>query len=125
MMLDTNALSALADGDTALAAVLAETVRLAVPVIALGEYRFGIRGSRHRRAYERWLEAHLALFTVLEVDEATTASYAEVRALLKERGHPIPENDVWIAALARQHEQPVVSRDRHFAVVPGLKLVAW
>ena len=125
MLLDTNALSALADGDAGLAAALGDTARLAVPVIALGEYRFGIRASRRRKSYERWLDEHLSLFTVLEVDQATTVHYAEVRATLKARGRPIPENDVWIAALARQHDCPVVSRDRHFDAVPGLKLVSW
>ena len=125
MLLDTYALSALADGDVGLAAALGDTARLAVPVIALGEYRFGIRASRRRKSYERWLDEHLSLFTVLEVDQATTVHYAEVRATLKARGRPIPENDVWIAALARQHDCPVVSRDRHFDAVPGLKLVSW
>jgi predicted nucleic acid-binding protein len=37
----------------------------------------------------------------------------------------IPENDIWIAALARQHHQPVVSRDGHFDDVPDLRRVAW
>ena len=59
MLLDTNALSALADGDAGLAAALGDTARLAVPVIALGEYRFGIRASRRRKSYERWLDEHL------------------------------------------------------------------
>jgi predicted nucleic acid-binding protein len=44
---------------------------------------------------------------------------------LKLAGHPIPENDIWIAALARQHNLPVVSRDLHFRWVEGLKTIAW
>jgi predicted nucleic acid-binding protein len=48
---------------------------------------------------------------------ATAESYAQVRDELRRKGRPIPENDVWIAALARQHDQPVVARGFHFA--PG------
>ncbi|MEM9595846.1 MAG: PIN domain-containing protein [Acidobacteriota bacterium] len=48
-----------------------------------------------------------------------------MREELRTQGRPIPENDVWIAALARQHDEPVVSRDRHFEAVQGLRVVAW
>jgi predicted nucleic acid-binding protein len=51
--------------------------------------------------------------------------YAEVRDELKRSGRPIPGNDLWIAALARQHALPLLSRARHFDFVPGLKRVAW
>lgn len=37
----------------------------------------------------------------------------------------IPENDVWIAAIARQHAQQIVSRDKHFDDVPGAHRLAW
>lgn len=54
---------------------------------------------------------------ILPVDEATAKAYSEVRDELRQKGRPIPENDIWIAALARQHGQPVVSRDGHFDYV--------
>jgi predicted nucleic acid-binding protein len=62
---------------------------------------------------------------VLNVDEETAGHYAEVREELKSKGHPIPANDLWIAALARQHRLPVLSRDEHFDFVPGLKRIDW
>jgi tRNA(fMet)-specific endonuclease VapC len=62
---------------------------------------------------------------ILDVDGRTTEHYAEVRAELKRAGQPIPGNDVWIAALARQHALPVLSRDRHFDAVPGLRRISW
>ncbi|MBC7367075.1 MAG: hypothetical protein H7343_09735 [Undibacterium sp.] len=72
MILDTNALSALADGDTALTAKLGDTAHLSLPVIALGEYRFGIMASRHRKTYEAWLTENLPLFDALPIDAHTT-----------------------------------------------------
>ncbi len=125
MILDTNALSALADGNSALVAKLGNTSRLALPVIALGEYRFGVTASRHRKTYEAWLTEHLPLFETLPVDAHTTAHYAALRHELKRLGRPVPENDLWIGALALQHRLPVVSRDAHFATMPGVRAVTW
>jgi tRNA(fMet)-specific endonuclease VapC len=125
LILDTNALSAFVEGDHALLTVIRNRIELDIPVIVLGEYLFGIRQSRLRAKYERWLEANLALFEILMIERATAAHYADIRGELKGAGHPIPSNDLWIAALARQHDRPVISRDRHFQAVPGLRVATW
>lgn len=125
LILDTNALSAFADGDDSLRSALASESDLALPAIVLGEYLFGIRQSRFRTRYETWLNDHLPLFAVLAVGSATAARYAELRAELRTAGSPIPSNDVWIAALAREHRSGLVSRDRHFAAVRGLHVIVW
>jgi len=127
VILDTNALSAFADGDAVLLEVLkAEAVsELSLPVIVLGEYRFGIRGSRYRRTYEKWLSAMLADCSVLPVLDSTTPYYAGICQELRDAGRPIPTNDLWIAALCREHQLPLVSRDVHFDVVPGLRRLGW
>jgi len=44
---------------------------------------------------------------------------------LSSAGRPIPANDIWIAALARQHGYAVLSRERHFAFVRGLDVKSW
>ena len=125
MILDTNAVSAIADGDASALDLLARAERLAVPVIVLGEYRLGIAQSRHRASYESWLREWIAAVTVLDVDEETTHSYAEIALELKQKGKPIPANDLWISAICRQHSLPLVSRDRHFDLVPGLRRLDW
>ena len=125
MILDTNAVSALLIGDSAVARVLSSSPRHALPVIVLGEYRFGLLRSKQRAILEPLLDRLAAESTVLRIDEHTAASYALVRHQLRQRGTPIPENDVWIAALALQHREPVVSRDEHFDHVEGLARVAW
>lgn len=125
MILDTNGLSAMADGDAKLEPLLRQAAEIAVPVIVLGEYKFGIRQSRNRKLYERWLAEVVANCRVLAVDEGTAEHYAQVRDELKRGGRPIPGNDLWIAALARQHALPLISRDAHFDFVSGLKRLAW
>ena len=125
MILDTNALSAFIDGEPALETRLSLEPSLAIPVIVLGEFRYGISGSRHRHQYEQWLTDHVPDFEILSVTEDTALMYARVRVSLKKIGRPIPANDVWIAALALQHRRPVLSRDEHFGAVPGLRRETW
>jgi tRNA(fMet)-specific endonuclease VapC len=125
VILDTNALSAMADGDEGIGAPLANATEIAIPVIALGEFRYGIRGSRSRARYERWLDELMNSCRVLDVSADTTVIYAEIREALKRSGRPIPANDAWIAALARQYGMPVVSRDRHFDFVAKLVRMSW
>lgn len=125
MTLDTNALSALADGDETLLARLDTALELCVPVIVLGEFRFGIRQSRYRRSYEKWLDAALHDLTILPVLESTTQEYAALFQELRNAGTPIPTNDVWIAALCREHRLSIISRDSHFSAVPGLHCISW
>jgi predicted nucleic acid-binding protein len=125
LILDTNALSAVADGEASAVKLVARADRLAVPVIVLGEYRLGIAQSRHRTSYERWLREWIAAVTVLDIDERTTHAYAAVALELKNKGGPIPANDLWIAALCRQHVLPILSRDRHFDLVSELRRIDW
>ena len=111
MILDTNALSAAAECEPAALDIVARAKRLAVPVIVLGEYRLGIAQSRYRATYENWVREWIASVTVLDVDDETTHSYAAIGLELKKKGRPIPANDLWIAALCRQHSLPLLSRD--------------
>ena len=125
MILDTNALSAWAEGRAAVEAPLRAAGRLVVPAVVLGEYYFGIRQSRHRSRYENWLARYLPLTEIATVTSATADAYADIRLELKRLGTPIPPNDVWIAALARQHGFAVLSNDGHFDVVNGVRRIGF
>ena len=125
MIVDTNALSAIADDDPAAVTILAGADQLALPVIVLGEYRYGIAQSRHHASYERWITNLLRDCLVLDISETTTHAYANITLELRRIGKPIPTNDIWIAALCHQHSLPLLSRDRHFDLVPGIKRIGW
>jgi tRNA(fMet)-specific endonuclease VapC len=125
MILDTNALSAFVDGDAGVGDALRTQVRAAIPVIVLGEFRYGIGQSKRRSSYEAWLDANLIHFDILSVTQETAIAYAALRMTLKRSGCPIPASDAWIAALALQHRLPVLSRDAHFDVVPDLNRRSW
>ena len=125
MILDTNALSAFVDGEAGVGSILSRQHRAAIPVIVLGEFRYGITRSRHRQAYEDWLDSQLRHFDLLSVTPETTMPYASLRVALKRLGRPIPANDVWIAALAIEHRLPILSRDEHFDAVPEVQRITW
>jgi predicted nucleic acid-binding protein len=125
LILDTNALSAYLDKAPVAVEIVSQARELAIPVIVAGEFAFGIAQSRHRDAYERSLQRMLERCTVLDIGIETARHYAAIRLELKAAGKPIPSNDVWIAALSRQHSMPVMSRDSHFDFVGGLRRRTW
>lgn len=125
MILDTNALSAAADHDPAVIAIVSRAEQLAIPVIVLGEYRYGIAQSRYRARYSNWLDALILDCLVLNINEETTHHYAAINLELRQIGKPIPTNDLWIAALCRHYSLPILSRDRHFDFVSGNRRIEW
>ncbi len=125
MILDTKALTALLKGDPALRRVLNAGAGEVLPVIAVGEYRSGLKSHRDGESLRARLNAVLTGSDVLWVERLTAEHYADIQHQLKLQGTPIPTNDVWIAALARQHAMPIVSRDKHFDHVQGITRVGW
>ena len=125
MILDTNAISAWADGDRSIEPVLRSATEVVIPVIVLGEFDYGIRQSRHYQRYSDWLHASLDVVAIALIDREVAQAYGAVRLELKEAGTPIPINDTWIAAIARHRQLPIVSRDGHFDAVSGIRRLSW
>ncbi len=125
MILDTNAISAFFEEVPAVCVAVGGSEVLAVPSIVLGEYRFGLADSRLRAELEAKLGRLERLVEVLCVDAETARHYAAIRRELKEAGTPIPGNDLWIAALVRQHGLPLLSNDAHFDHVKDLPRAGW
>ena len=117
MILDTNAVSGLFAGDPGLAKRLAVSERHHLPIIVIGEYRYDLLHSSDRRVLEPLLEQLENESFILYPDRTTTIHYAAVRQRLKLAGTPIPENDVWIAAVAARHGVNVLTYDQHFRAI--------
>ena len=98
---------------------------LYLPHAALAELYAGAfrsaRPEKNVQQIERFLEAVHVLFP----DETTSKIYGRVSAQLAQAGTPIPQNDVWIAALALQADLPVATADAHFQNVTGLAVLLW
>ncbi len=126
-LLDTNIVVDFFKGDPAIANSLASS-ELFIPSIVVGElyfgaYASGIKHSREKRLKE--IAYFVEQYPVVEVSEKTADYYGQIKSELKQLGKPIPENDVWIAALAKEYNLPIISRDQHFTHVPGLEVTAW
>lgn len=98
---------------------------LFVPVIALGELRFGALNSVRIEENLQSIEGFAAEANVLPCDEDTARFYGGIKDGLRRKGRPIPENDVWIAATVLRYDLPLVTRDSHFEHVAELQVEQW
>lgn len=119
---DTNRLSDLFRGDAALSDQLNYCDEVWLPLIVVGEIQAGFHGGTHLHRNHRTLVAFLQRPTagVLLPDEETANHYARLFVQMKRAGKPLPDNDLWIAALCLQHNIALISRDRHFDRIPQL-----
>jgi predicted nucleic acid-binding protein len=91
----------------------------------VAEFQFGLLGSSRPQAGFTLLEQIAAMVPVFYPESDTLVHYATIADKLKRSGRAIPQNDIWTAALARQHGLPVLSRDRHFDFIEGIQRVEW
>jgi tRNA(fMet)-specific endonuclease VapC len=105
--------------------VVSSASELYLPSIALGELLYGAERSSHRAANVAEVESFAASVAILSCDAETASHYGEIKADLRRKGRPLPDNDLWIAAIARQHQLTVATRDGHFSEIPGLALLSW
>jgi tRNA(fMet)-specific endonuclease VapC len=124
-LLDTNIVIALFSGEAAVTARLAQAGEVFLPSIVVGELLFGARKSSRVSENIARINDLAAATSVLPCDLVTAAVYGEVKDNLRLKGRPIPENDVWIAAVAREHGLMLVTRDEHFQHVDGLGVEGW
>jgi tRNA(fMet)-specific endonuclease VapC len=86
---------------------------LYLPLTALGELLFGAYNSAFQVKGLRQIEEFLRVCAVLEPSERTGHIYGRIKADLSQRGKPIPQNDIWIASVALEHDLPLATRDPH------------
>jgi tRNA(fMet)-specific endonuclease VapC len=124
-LLDTNILIALFANESAVTDHLREAEEVFVPSIALGELYYGARKSSHVGENIARINDLATNSAVLGCDTKTAQQYGEIKNRLRQKGHPIPENDIWIAAIATQNDLTLVARDAHFKEVDELEIEAW
>ena len=120
--LDTNRLTDLFQGDAELANRLGECDEVWIPLIVLAEITAGFYGGTQQHRNEALLRSFLSKPTVgiLVPARETAEHYARLFVQLKRAGTPIPDNDLWIAALALEHDLRLITRDHHFRCIPQL-----
>ena len=123
--LDTNAYIDAAFGTGTVLKILDEAEDVFLPAPAVGEILYGALNSSRRSDNIATADEFIAACIVLPVDESAARCCADLRFGLKEKGRPLPENDIWIAAVCLEHDLPLLSRDTHFHAIPGLTVHAW
>ena len=124
-LLDTNIVIALLEGDEGVLSNLDHAAEVLVPVIVLGELFFGAAKSGRPSENTTKVERFAAGRSILSCDLHVAREYGRLKQHLHEKGRPLPENDIWIAATAKCHDLVLVTRDRHFREVDDLSLASW
>ena len=123
VLLDTNAHTASMLGAAEVVDVVAHADRLYLNSIVLGEllggFAAGTREPKNRAELARFLDSPRV--EVLPITADTADSYALIYAGLRRKGHPIPTNDLWIAASAMEYGAALLTRDAHFSHIDGLR----
>jgi tRNA(fMet)-specific endonuclease VapC len=120
--LNTNIAVQLLNGVPAILHRLSSFAELVLPVPVVGELRYGALNSAHRAQNTAKVEQLVSRCAPIGIDLPTAEVYARVRSELRVKGTPIPENDIWIAAICVQHGLPLMTLDQHLTHVNGLRI---
>ena len=121
-MIDTNILIEFLRGRQEIKQYLSKD-NVFIPSIVIGELYYGAYGSGNKHNIKTRIEqinTLIQIIPVLEVGINTSEHYGKVKSYLKSNGTPIPENDVWIMAIALEHNLIVITEDKHFKQAEGL-----
>jgi tRNA(fMet)-specific endonuclease VapC len=125
--LDTNAYSALQKGNPVVSDMVRKATDIGLPITVLGEIYYGVFDGNKTTENSSNLQKFLSVerVNVLQSDEKTAELFGEIATELKILGKPMQQNDMWIAALCKQHGYALVSNDLGFKNIVGLTLVSF
>lgn len=120
ILLDTSAYSAFKRGHGEVIELIRSAGRILLPAAVVGEllagFEFGGRRERNRAELDEFLAASRVAIT--PITRSTAERYAVIYRYLREKGTPVPTNDLWIAATAMEHRAVVLTTDGHFSLMP-------
>ena len=125
ILLDSSVIIPHLRGRLDLSALAPQDEVLFISLTVLGELYKGVFKSDRPAESRAKLESFFTSVSVMNPDVATAIQYAQIAADLERRGAVIPENDIWIAALAMECGMPLATRDAHFQKVAGLRVLQW
>jgi tRNA(fMet)-specific endonuclease VapC len=124
LLLDAGTVIALFGGNNSARKLVADS-DLFVPSVVLGELQYGARRTAQVVTNLARIDELAGSVPVLACSATTARYYAQIKESLRSKGRLIPENDIWVAAVAQEHGLPLATRDRHFKEVSGLKIERW
>jgi tRNA(fMet)-specific endonuclease VapC len=119
-LLDTNIVIGIFANDASVKDSLEKAEEVFVPIIVLGELYYGAQKLSRTKTNIARINEFAETNSVLTCNTETSRQYGEIKNSLRLKGQPIPENDIWIAAIAKQYGMTLVSRDEHFKEIDDL-----
>jgi len=124
ILLDTNAYSALRKGDQEVFDIICEAEKIYISSIVMGELYAGFFAGVKTRENIKQLHYFLEKSPVKSafVTDETAEIYGHLFAALKRNGTPLPLNDIWIAAQTMELGAVLISYDKHFKNISGIRI---
>lgn len=126
IIIGTNFYTAFKRNDTEAVNLLRRVEYIGINAVILGElfagFRCGNKERQNRIELDQFLDS-ARVYTIM-LDDETSEFYAQVFSELRQKGRPIPSNDLWLAASALQHGLALATYDEHFSNISGLILAA-
>ena len=123
--LDTTAVIALFAGEAGLIGRLREAEEIFLPSVVLGELYYGAYRSKRQQENMSRIDQFATESAVLDCGVETARRYGEIKNALRAKGKPIPENDIWVAAITVEHGLTLLAHDAHFHEMAELSLETW
>lgn len=124
-LLDTNAVIALQQGNADLLKLLENEEDIFIPAIVIGELYYGAYKSGRPEENRKIVTEFASKRTILRCDAHTGDAYGQIKYALRVKGRPIPENDIWIAAMSLQYDGVLLTRDEHYNEIENLRTQKW
>jgi tRNA(fMet)-specific endonuclease VapC len=102
---------------------LDELSEVFISTVAIGELYYGAYCSSAPEKHIIMIEDFLQQCKIISIDKQCSITYGKIKAQLKVKGKPIPENDIWIASVALANNFTLYTTDNHFAKIPDIKLL--
>ncbi|MDD3050060.1 MAG: PIN domain-containing protein [Candidatus Cloacimonetes bacterium] len=113
------------NNDQNIVKMMAEIQELKTTVITIGELFYGAALSKDRDKNEKIIENFTKNSTIYEINLQVVKEYAFIKSRLRKQGTPIPENDIWIAAIAKANNEIVITRDKHLLDIDFIETELW
>jgi tRNA(fMet)-specific endonuclease VapC len=123
-LVDTNVIIRLLRSDERSVALFDNADEIFIPAIVAGELFYGAQNSARKQENLNIFNDFISQYEIAEVNADVANVYGEIKAQLKRDGINIPENDLWIAAVAKHNNFTLLTFDAHFSRIAGLRVLS-